>query len=57
MISHRDAREAAEKIVADICDRRGLKSAWFSIDGETRVEIESAWTDIIVRASKPKGEK
>jgi len=57
VISYAAAREAAEKIAADICDRRGLKSAWFSIDGETRVEIESAWTDIIVRASKPKDVK
>jgi ppGpp synthetase/RelA/SpoT-type nucleotidyltranferase len=41
------SRLAAETIVADICDRKGLKDAWASINQDIRYEIVDTWTEII----------
>ncbi len=34
-------------IVADICDRRGLRQEWESIDGDIQGEIMNVWREII----------
>lgn len=32
-----------DRIIADLCNRRGLRDAWESIDEETIAEIRTAW--------------
>lgn len=32
-----------DRIIADLCDRRGLRQAWESIPRETRLEIRREW--------------
>lgn len=45
---------AVAAIERDICDRRGLKHEWQSIEGEIVDEIKSVWEEIITEAIKPK---
>lgn len=44
------ARKAANAIIADLDDRRGLKSEWRQIDKPIQNEIRDVWTDIIAKA-------
>ena len=44
------AHEAADAIIADISDRRGLKWEWNRIDEDIRTTIREEWTRIIGRA-------
>ena len=46
------ARAAAEAIVRDLTDRRGLRGAWESIDEDVREEIVATWTTLIVLATR-----
>ena len=48
MTREQRARAAADRIVDDLTDRRGLGDEWGSIDGETREDIIETWTKIIV---------
>ncbi len=34
-------------ILADLCDRRGLRHEWEGIDGVTQLEIMQVWREII----------
>ena len=38
------------QIVADITDRRGLRQAWESVDGEIQEDIKDTWADLIATA-------
>ena len=38
---------AVEAIVADLCDRRGIKHAWHEIDDDVQDEIRYVWGLII----------
>lgn len=42
-----DGFDIASKIVDDICDRKGLKSAWHSIDDSTQEDIIETWSGLI----------
>lgn len=44
------ARKAANAIIADLNDRRGLKSEWRQINKPIQNEIRDVWTGIITRA-------
>ena len=41
------ARTAAQKIILNLTDRRGLRQEYDMIDEVTRQEIEDTWTNII----------
>ena len=45
-----EARRAANAVVADLCDRRGLSQQWADIDSRTRREIRDAWARLIERS-------
>ena len=45
-----EAKRAAEAIVADLCDRRGLKDVWAEMDSRTRREIRDEWARLIQRS-------
>lgn len=42
------ATAIVEDIVADLQDRRGLRSAWDGIDNEIQEEIMNAWTSLVL---------
>ena len=41
------AKDATKAIIEDLCDRRGLRQAWESIDSDTRKEIKHEWSCLI----------
>jgi len=45
------AEEIVEKIIADLCDRRGLRHTWDSIDEDTQQEIRNTWITIVKEVS------
>ena len=46
------AEAAVRAIVADLSDRRGLKSEWDGIDDDIRAEIEQRWVELILAATE-----
>lgn len=41
--------KAIDALIADICDRRGLKWEWEKIDDDVVQEIRAAWRDILTQ--------
>jgi hypothetical protein len=50
MRTRQRARQAVDKIVADLRDRRGLKHEWNSIDPDIQAEIRTQWERFIFEA-------
>jgi hypothetical protein len=48
---------AVEAIIADICDRRGLKNEWYGIDADVQGEIKHVWGIIIEDALASEGKE
>lgn len=42
---------AADAIIEDICDRRGLRQEWEDIDEEVQAEIRALWEQIVSDAA------
>jgi hypothetical protein len=46
----RMAREAVDAILADLCDRRGLRHEWDGIDPDTQKHIGEVWERLVAGA-------
>lgn len=42
-----DAEKIVDKILYDLCDRRGFKNTYWSCDEAVRNEIRQSWIDIV----------
>lgn len=47
------ARDVVDTLIADLSDRRGLKSEWNRIDEDVREEIRASWLLLVRGAVKP----
>ena len=46
------AKLAAQSIIDDLTDRRGLRQEWEEIDEQTQEEIKATWAKLIAQAFK-----
>lgn len=49
--------KAVSELIKDICDRRGLRQAYESIDKDTQREIKQTWARIIRKHAEQEQEK
>ena len=46
------AQTAADEIISDMSDRRGLRQAFDEIDSDIQEEIRATWAEIIRRVAR-----
>lgn len=51
------AQTTADEIIADLCDRRGLRQAFEEIDAGIQEEIRAAWAQIVRKVFRSDGPK
>ena len=51
------AKDAVQRIVTDICQRRGFRQAWEEVDHATAKEIRAEWQALILSAFPPTGDR